>query len=345
MINCAKCGNPLQPGASSCPICGTATSNAIEQLEETPVVESLTQEPAPAPATPQPVVQAPVQPAPVIPTQPEVLPTSVPVAPAPVSTQPMAAQNPVSFTLPQNPTSLGTPILETPHTNKKEELKKEPKTKKSSIMPIIILSVVISLSVGFVAGKLLSKPAAPTPTVTEKKEEVATAKEINANGFKFKMDEKWYLTEQYSDTIILNDKEETFTFRMAPVTGVFSNINKQNIEDSINNKEGYTDLKIQEIELNKKDAFFIEVKKDDKNIEYYYFGQDDTTTIVVTIVYETKESKKTNSSKIKTLLESVEYTDQSSKAFEIVKPNSTLFYDSTLVFSDATDPLFNKSTE
>lgn len=378
MINCAKCGNPLQPGLSSCPICGTATSNAIEQLEETPVVEKLTQEkavtqvapapvpeaapvsapvvptttpapaiqqPQPVPPTPQPVASSPTPNTPAPQAQPVQSTPSAPVAPTQIPAQPTATQTPESFTLPQSPASLGTPILETPQTQKKEETKKEPKKKKSSIVPIIVLSVIISLSVGFVAGKLLSKPTATKPKVEEKKEEVASVKEINANGFSFNMDEKWDLTEQYSDTIIINDKDETFTFRMALVMGTFNNINQQNIEDSINSKEGYTELKIQEIELNKKDAFFIEVKKDKKDIEYYYVGQDDTTTIVVTIVYETKESKKTNSSKIRTLLESVKYTDQSSKASAIVKPNNSLFYDSSLIFKDATNPLFNKTTE
>lgn len=372
MNNCAKCGNPLQPGLSSCPICGTVTSNSIEQLEETPVVQNLTQktastpviseqqtpiEPqtqpvtppvqvAPAPVPAQPVQSSPVQVAPApAPAQPAPTTPSVPVAPTQVPVQPMVTQKTESFTLPQNQTSLGTPILETPQTQKKEEPKKEPTKKKNSIVPIIILSVIISLSVGFVAGKLLSKPTATKPAVEEKKEEVASVKEINANGFSFNMDEKWDLTEQYSDTIIINDKEETFTFRMSLVTGTFTNINQQNIEDSINSKEGYTELKIQETELNKKDAFFVEVKKENKNIEYYYFGQDDSTTIVVTVVYETKESKNANSKKIRTLLESVKYTDQSSKASDIVQPNNSLFYDSTLIFKDATNPLFNKTTE
>ena len=361
MNNCAKCGNPLQPGLSSCPICGTVTSNSIEQLEETPVPQPVQVAPAPVPAQPvqsspvqvapapvpaQPVQSTPVQVAPApAPAQPAPTTPSVPVAPTQAPAQPMVTQKTESFTLPQNQTSLGTPILETPQTQKKEEPKKEPTKKKNSIVPIIILSVIISLSVGFVAGKLLSKPTATKPAVEEKKEEVASVKEINANGFSFNMDEKWDLTEQYSDTIIINDKEETFTFRMSLVTGTFTNINQQNIEDSINSKEGYTELKIQETELNKKDAFFVEVKKENKNIEYYYFGQDDSTTIVVTVVYETKDSKNTNSKKIRTLLESVKYTDQSSKASDIVQPNNSLFYDSTLIFKDATNPLFNKTTE
>lgn len=112
MNNCPKCGNPLQIGTTSCPICGTNTSTS-SAAQLTPAVES-TQSPAVNP-TPAPVAVeqiaaaepvAPVkpaapatEPAPVIQPEPQVAPVTVtpveqPVAPLP-NAEP-AVQSPVT---------------------------------------------------------------------------------------------------------------------------------------------------------------------------------------------------------------------------------------------------------
>lgn len=117
MTNCEKCGNPLQPGLTTCPICGTTAKSidapnvammqpGVESLGEAPVANAVPQAqpvapviepgpiaaPAPTPVpAPAPVPQAqPVAPAPVpapAPVQPEVPATqpapAVPATPAP----------------------------------------------------------------------------------------------------------------------------------------------------------------------------------------------------------------------------------------------------------------------
>ena len=104
MNNCPKCGNPLQEGTNTCPICGT---NILEN--QTSVEQAVAQAPAPsapevvalaapAPAVPeQPVAPAPEVTAPVAPAAPapvEAVPAQ-PVAPTPVEAAPAQPVAPV----------------------------------------------------------------------------------------------------------------------------------------------------------------------------------------------------------------------------------------------------------
>ena len=81
--NCTKCGNPLQPGTTICPICGTNNINA-SAAPVAPAPVSAPEVPAPAPVTP--VTPAPAAaPAPGPVPGPAPVPGPVPVAPTPVS--------------------------------------------------------------------------------------------------------------------------------------------------------------------------------------------------------------------------------------------------------------------
>ena len=113
MTNCQKCGNPLQPGSTTCPICGTTAAPAdammtapapieqLESLDETPMVSPVPQvqpapvmEPGPIAAPAQPMTAqpmqtaAPVAPAPIQPAAPMVSPAQ-PMNPIPTPAQPM----------------------------------------------------------------------------------------------------------------------------------------------------------------------------------------------------------------------------------------------------------------
>lgn len=108
MTNCQKCGNPLQPGSTTCPICGTTAASAdammtapapveqLESLDETPMVSPSPQvqpapvmEPGPIAAPAQPMTQpAPVAPTPVMPAAPMTSPAQ-PMNPIPTPAQPM----------------------------------------------------------------------------------------------------------------------------------------------------------------------------------------------------------------------------------------------------------------
>lgn len=140
MNNCPKCGNPLQVGTSSCPICGTNTSADAQPAKTTVTVASVAtpvnQQPAPEPKTeaptvavtpvaeaPAPTTEAPTQAPAQQPTQPATQPvqqpaqpapttetpaTPVTAAPAPVATEP--ATQPVQPAQPVDPNSIAPTI-------------------------------------------------------------------------------------------------------------------------------------------------------------------------------------------------------------------------------------------
>ena len=79
MNNCPKCGNPLQAGVTSCPICGTNISSEGEPKQvsvesvvatATPAPAAEAPAPAPAPAQPAPVAAEAPAPAPAAPEAP-----------------------------------------------------------------------------------------------------------------------------------------------------------------------------------------------------------------------------------------------------------------------------------
>lgn len=117
MNNCPKCGNPLQAGTASCPICGTNISNTVqpEQVtteagKTTVTVASVATPPAapaqtaPAPA-PEVAPAAPAAPAPVAPT---------PVVEVQPATQPVAAPTPAPAAQPVTETPAVQPVTQTP---------------------------------------------------------------------------------------------------------------------------------------------------------------------------------------------------------------------------------------
>ena len=82
MNNCPKCGNPLQAGVTSCPICGTNIS--VENETKQVTVESVAQTPAPA-VEPAPVAETAQAAAPAPAAEPAQAAASTPVESAPAA--------------------------------------------------------------------------------------------------------------------------------------------------------------------------------------------------------------------------------------------------------------------
>ena len=93
MNNCVKCGNPLQPGVTSCPICGTVAQPNNETLTD-PVGEGAITPPPAAnieeQTQPTASVETPTEPAPAA----EPAPAPAPAAPAPAPAEPAPAPAP-----------------------------------------------------------------------------------------------------------------------------------------------------------------------------------------------------------------------------------------------------------
>lgn len=160
MNNCPKCGNPLQVGTTSCPICGTNISSSVQPEQKTDgakttvTVASVATPPAqpaaqpavaqaqaaPAVAT-QPVAQ-PAAPAPVV----EQAPVQQPVAPAPVQEVKVEQPAPAPAPAPVAPTptvEAATPAPVQPEV--KEETPIDPNSIAPTIKPVEIGTPVPSI--------------------------------------------------------------------------------------------------------------------------------------------------------------------------------------------------------
>lgn len=123
MNNCPKCGNPLQTGTASCPICGTNTLSTVQPVQTTteagttnvtvatvakPATPAQPVQPAPAPAAPAAAPAPVATPAPTV--EPAAAPAPAPTAQPVIEAQPAAPQPVVEATpAPAAPVQTETP--------------------------------------------------------------------------------------------------------------------------------------------------------------------------------------------------------------------------------------------
>lgn len=411
MNNCVKCGNPLQPGVTSCPICGTVAQPSNENLTETvgaevqqpitptqpetieqpaaapapapevapaPAPESLpVAEPAPAapevaPAAPAPTPEAAPAPVPTPEPQPAPVPEAVPAAPipdangfasasAPAVPAPEAAPQPaqaVDFSAAQpqqtfnaNPTpSVGdiNPMNPTATFNQMPQqpavtqgtIENVTKKEKKSVLPTILVglvAVVAGLAGGYFLNPIINKPVV-VPQVQ------ASDLEARSNGFSFNIEKDW-IYNQYGDKVIINNADESLTMRIGKSSGDFENISLTNIENSLNNKEGYTDIKVEKTKIEEVDVVFVDCKNEELFIQYYYLSNDENTVITAVVVYETEAAKTTGEANVKKLVKTLKYTDEATKAIGAVNMYASKFDDATYAFFDALAPEQNIPAE
>ena len=174
MNNCPKCGNPLQVGTTSCPICGTNISSSVQPEQKTDgvkttvTVASVATPPAqPAEQPAAPVAQA--APAPAVATQP----AAQPAAPAPAveqtPVQQPVTQVPVQEVKVEQPAPAPAPVAPAPTVEAaapapvQPEVKEETPIDPNSIAPTI-KPVEIGTPVPSIPASL--NPDAPVATVS-----------------------------------------------------------------------------------------------------------------------------------------------------------------------------------
>lgn len=176
MNNCPKCGNPLQVGTTSCPICGTNISNSVRPEQKNDGVKTTVTVASVATPQVQPVVKpvqtaqpatqvqvAPVAqpagekvaPAPVVPTAPAVEPTPVQQPVAPTSVQDVSVVQKTTPVVPVQPVAPAPTVQ--PET--KTEIPIDPNSIAPTIKPIEVGTPVPSIPASL-------NPDAPVPTVS-----------------------------------------------------------------------------------------------------------------------------------------------------------------------------------
>jgi len=341
MNNCPKCGNPLQEGATSCPICGT---NVLENQSQpvAPVAE-----PAPAvqpaakpvePAVPAaPVAPAqPAQPAPV--EQPAVQPAApAPVAPAPASVEQPAAPAEVTTAaiaptvervesptpVPGIPASLSTespvinaeqPLVENPNLNKKK--------KKMNPLVIVLASVVI---IGIIAGMTLMPGKKTTKKANNTNTDEIATYEMASNGYSIKLAEGWLIKEDGTNVLIKN-KEETVIIKLEHSTTNLEKVEKANIETIMKNNENYKDVEVSEINMSGRNSFLVNTSINELPVQVYLINGGNNLMVGATIVYQSGDTKTKYEAEVTEMIGTLSYTvEYSTRAIEEMSEYSTMF--------------------
>lgn len=411
MNNCSKCGNPLQPGQTVCPICGTNIAIApitqpvidnsqkvepvsvqqeviepvsLNKIEEvTPVVPVVPQVVAQQPVqTNQQVIQPvqPVQPvqsvqqvvqpvqqvvqpvqqvAPVVPVTPVVEPI---VEQTPVASQGQVVEQVVEPVLQQNLSqnaetvnsasnvvdAMSIPNLEQIEANLEKQQVVQPTKKGFKLTKPMLVAIVVAVLIIFGAGitiKLNSNKAVTTkPNAIQSPEE--TKIKINTNGFKFEINNTWYVIESGSNTIVSNDSD-TLTSKLFILKNSYDTLSASEIEHYFESSEYYKDINVESVTLSsEKKAVKVNLtyNKDNETllVEYYYIDCGSSMTCGITTIYDNEQIKTDNEDKVKEIAGTLSYSDDSIKALNRTSKYSYMISAGEKIFNDyyygITDP-------
>lgn len=297
--NCTKCGNPLQPGTTICPVCGTNNINAASQV-------------APVQATPVAPVQPAAPDAPVAPVQP--VAPAAPVAPA----QPVTPVQPVAPEAPAQPTApVAQPVPATPApgvTAPKE--KKGPNTKVVIIIAVVAALIIIGAVVAMLVLNNSSNAAQP-PTNNNNNNNTAIAPQrTSLNGYTFTVPTGWSIDTTSAATALV-DKDVSTIVQLVSESGNIQSLTKEKIQEYYINY-GYVDIQITEKKYGGRDAILVSASHPsaEYNCEFYYI-QEDTMIIGAVVVYTEEDSKAKNAAVVETIMNGLKYNTAVNMATEV----------------------------
>lgn len=375
MNNCEKCGNPLQPGLTTCPICGTTAKSldaaitaqpmateTIEALDEPPIASApLTTSVAQATPTPaQPMDINPAPAVPIMPAQPmDIVAPSTPV-PLPAGTpsfetpsQSAATAQPAMFTdtgftgmginaaTPATNVTLDVPATaapQTPATPAQPSIpeKKEAAPKKEKKTNNTMLIVIVALAaLGLGLGAGFLISSSMSKPAAPSPTEEVANSNETSEGGYTFKIEEGWTPTTINGKLVITNKDDDVTVRFTTNSGQFSNINSSNIEVSLSTKEGYTDVTTEKTTLGEKDVVIATAKNGDVYIQYYYTAHDVNNIMYITAIYETQESKDSNEEKVKAIIESAKYTEEIQNAIQAITPHSQLYDDAATIYYES----------
>ena len=356
MNNCPKCGNPLQTGTESCPICGTNTSASTTPVPA-PVVAAapvVAPAPAPAPVAPaQPVVAPTPAPAPVVAAEPVVAPAPAP-APA-VPAEPVVAPTPAPAPAPVEPTVVAAPVAPIPtieptvtptvqpavtettseataQTATGETTAPKKKGNKTTLLIILLVAVIFGLS-----GMLLmngNKGGNCNGTPTQNPTQQIATSAVSSNGFKFNLQEGWMIQEDGKNVIITN-ADGTVVIKLENVNTNFSRINAPLIEKHFMTLTEFKETTVEDTKISAKDAYLVNTLSGDMPVQFYYINGGTSLTLGATIVYQSKDSKDKYVAAVTEMVGTISYSDESIKAISTIEMYSSIFSIYKTVFDSA----------
>ena len=308
--NCTKCGNPLQPGVTICPVCGTNNINvgqaapAPAAAPAAPAVAPVAPAAAPAPAAPAVNPAAPA--APVTPAPAPVTPAAPAPAVAPAPGAPAAP--PVVTPAP------GAPAI--PNTTPGAEKKGSKKT-----IIIIAIAAVALIAIGVVVFILLNSGGGETPTPSPTNQgtnkntntNVATTTTLSMDEYTFDLPKGW-TTEKRSDSIMLYDTQmgsdgnSEVVLMVKTTNGSIDGLSEENVKSALG------EVVAKDVQFHKEDNLVLvdfTTSVDVKSfVEMYFVGNLDTNqVIIVSVAYPNQNAKNKNTAKVKTFVKSIKLRD------------------------------------
>ena len=325
MNNCPKCGNPLQPGVGTCPICGTVINQAAPAPAApapgpapapgvaNPGVAPATPPVAPAPGAPQapaPAAQpAPAAPAPVPPAP--AVPGAVPVIGAPAPAAPGAPAAPAPGPIPGSPAALAAEAAAQAQAAQAQAQAKA-KEKKPFDKKLLIIGGVAAALIVIVAVVIIiinsnssnnAAPAAPAPTPSRP---IATTTNVSVGNYEFSRPTGWTSSENNGYVYISKDDESVVVI-LNRVSINLANADTDSLKAAAAGQQ-LQNSEVQEMEINGKKAFFLQATYNNLPVEYYYIDYS-PVTVIASVVYTKEEAKDISTAEVSGIVNTVTYVD------------------------------------
>ena len=312
--NCTKCGNPLQPGTTICPICGTNNINAnVAPVAPAP-------NPGPVPGSEVAPGQAPAPVPPIAPT-PEGAPISNPVPPVPAPegapVPPIAPAPAAEVPVPPIPAAAPAP---------KE---KKPANKKLFVIVGIIAAIII---IGAVVAMIVINNSSSTPEPTTnnnntpaQKTPTPTSNKMVLNGFSFALPNGWAI-DTTGGTSAVVDKDATTIVQLQYETGDVNSFNKENLKNYFVT-QGFDNVEINEKTFGGKKGIVVSTSKPGSAYQYaFYYIASTELTVGAGVVYSDSEAKSKNTSAVEQIMNTISYTPAANMASEMSMYNEIMVH-------------------
>lgn len=275
-------------------------------------------------ATPVASTETPVQ---------AVAPTNLTIeAPAdPNSIAPTVATIEASTPVPSIPASVN-PTVEPTKVEASAVTKASNKPKmKMNKNVLIIGGIVLVAIIGIVLYTMLSKPKTLTPPAPTDDENLATTS-ISSNGYNFKLEDGWMITEDGTNVIVTNSTD-TVVIKLSHLDANIDAIGISTIENYFNSHTEFSDSKVEEMEISTKKAILVNANYNQAQVQYYYIGSGSSLTIGATVIYQSNESKTKFEADVTELIGTLTYADESIKALDTIGMYANIFK----VYNDITN--------
>ena len=336
MSNCPKCGNPLQEGVTTCPICGTNINNNNKDNSEVVSQEtvantnvSTTQtalENNSSVSSNEGTLNSQILKEPVTPNTETKVETKVEV--------PVVPQN--NNVVQVSPTLSNQPVIPSSLTSQTDEetmsvpaniqAKKEKKHFKLGKKTVLIILAVVIVFGGLSCFMFINNKNSGNKANNGVNNNVASVAKINVstNGYNLKMNNDWDAIGNGTGLVITNP-DESIAIKIVHSLASIDTVNKEMIENLLKNNSNYNNPSVNETSINAKKAYLVNTKVNDYPVQIYIISGGKDLMLGATIVYQSDETKNKLEANVTELIGSLSYEDETAKALDTLEMYNNIF--------------------